>query len=120
MLSYPLDENLGALEKWLALKDLESAIKMELLALKEEVEAILEVEEVKEVSKVVKVSVKPKDSITKFLGDQGLLELVKKDGIDMTKVNQLVDAGVISVEDLEEHLERKESSYLKKAKVKDN
>lgn len=120
MLNYPLDENMSVIEKWIALKDLEAAIKGELLAIKEDVEAILDVEEVQGVSKVVKVTVKPKDSLTKFLGDRGILELVKKDGIDMAKVNQLVEAGVILEEDLAEHLDQTESSYLKKARVKPN
>ena len=99
------------------LKDLEVLIKQELDAIKDEV--YQEVEEGKadgQVTKVSKLTVKPKDSIIQFLQDRDLLRLVKKDEIDMKKVNQLVSAGVISEDELEEHLDVKESSYLKKNK----
>lgn len=117
MVQYPLEENLTPLEQWLALKELEAVIKMRLDALKELVE-----EEVDNgyadgmVTKVTKTTVKPKDSIIKFLEDRNLLRLVKKDDIDLAKINQLVEAGVVDEDELEEHLERKQSSYLKKSK----
>lgn len=117
MVKYPLEENLTPLEQWLALKELEAVIKIQLDALKELVE-----EEVDNgyadgmVTKVTKTTVKPKDSIIKFLEDRDLLRLVKKDDIDLAKVNQLVEAGVVDEDELEEHLERKQSSYLKKSK----
>lgn len=117
VIKYPLDEGLTPLERWLKLKELESVIKIQLDALKELVE-----EEVANgngegmVTKVTKTTIKPKDSIIKFLEDKDLLRLVKKDDIDMAKINQLVEAGVVAEEELEEHLERKESSYLKKSK----
>lgn len=117
MVKYPLDENLTPLEKWLALKELESVIKIQLDALKELVEDVVDNGDGEgKVIKVTKETVKPKDSIIKYLEDKDLLRLVKKDDIDMSKVYQLVEAGVVDEEELESHLDRKQSSYLKKSK----
>lgn len=115
MVKYPLDENLTTLEKWLMLKELESLVKMHLDAMKSEMDELVSNGEGEGVvTKVTKTTTKPKDSIIKFLEDKDLLRLVKKDDIDMSKVKQLVQAGVIDEEELEKHLEIKESSYLKK------
>lgn len=115
MVKYPLDENLTTLEKWLTLKELESLVKMHLDAMKDEMNELVDSGDGEGVvTKVTKTTTKPKDSIIKFLEDKDLLRLVKKDDIDMSKVKQLVQAGVINEEELEEHLDVKESSYLKK------
>lgn len=117
MLEFLMDDELTPLEKWLQLKDLESLIKEHIKAIQSEVEDLVDIGEgVGQVTKVTKVTIKPKDSIIKFLEDKDLLRLVKKDDIDMSKVNQLVEAGVITEDELENHLEKKESSYLKKSK----
>ena len=119
MVQYPLPSGLSPLEEWIALKDLEAVIKLQLDMLKDLV--FEEVEQGKgegQVTKVSKVTVKPKDSIIQFLEDQDLLRVVKKDEIDMKKVNQLVEAGVIDEDELEEHLDIKESTYLKQSKKK--
>ncbi len=116
-MQYPLPDGLSPMEKWLMLKDLETLIKQELEAIKDEV--FHEVDEGNadgQVTKVSKVTVKPKDSILQFLQDRDLLRLVKKDEIDMKKVNQLVETGIIGEDELEEHLDIKETSYLKKSK----
>lgn len=115
MVKYPLDENLTTLEKWLMLKELESLVKMQLKAMKDEMDELFENGECEgSVTKVTKTSIKPKDSIVKFLEDKDLLRLVKKDEIDLSKVKQLVSAGVIDESELNEHLEFKDSSYFKK------
>ena len=117
-MQYPLPDGLSPMQKWLMLKDLETLIKQELEAIKDEVAIEFDAGNTADgqVTKVSKVTVKPKDSILQFLQDRDLLRLVKKDDIDMKKVNQLVDAGIISEAELEEHLDVKESSYLKKNK----
>lgn len=116
-MQYPLPDGLTPMEKWLALKDLETLIKQELEAIKDDV--FNEIDDGNangQVTKVSKFTVKPKDSIIQFLQDRDLLRLVKKDEIDMKKVNQLVETGIIGEDELEEHLDIKESSYLKKNK----
>ena len=117
MLDLLLGENLSPMEKWLQLKDLETQIKQELELLKDEVAEFVDNGNAEgKVTKVTKETVKTKDSIIQYLQDKDLLRLVKKDEIDMKKLNQLVQTGVIDEDELEEHLERKQSSYLKKGK----
>lgn len=117
-MQYPLPDGLSPMEKWLMLKDLEVLIKQELEAIKDDVALEFDLGNNAEgqVTKVSKVTVKPKDSIIQYLQDNGLLKLVKKDEIDMKKVQQLVDTGVIEEEELAKHLDVKETSYLKKNK----
>lgn len=116
-MQYPLPDGLSPMQKWLMLKDLETLIKQELEAIKDEVFNEVDAGNADgQVTKVSKVTVKPKDSILQFLQDRDLLRLVKKDEIDMKKVSQLVEAGIIGEDELEEHLDVKETSYLKKNK----
>lgn len=115
---YLLEEFESPVDKWVALKELDEFVKTQLKVLQEDVtESVDSGEAFGKVTKVNKTTIKTKDSIVKFLEDRDLLRLVKKDDIDMSKLNQLVEAGVINEEELEEHLERKQSSYLKKGKV---
>lgn len=118
MLKFPLNEGLSVEERWIQLKELQAVIKLQLEAIEDEMKELVvngDVDESK-VKLVKKQSVKMADSINKFLDNKNLLNLVRKDDIDLGKVNQLVEAGIIDAKELEEHLIRKETTYLKKGK----
>ena len=119
MVEYPnyIETNL---QKYMYLKELEKEVKDEIKSMQIEIKNELGGYENNFVSgengslqKITKKAVKPKDSLTMFLHDQGLLEICKNDGIDLQKVNQLVDAGVIDEEELQQHLDIRYSDYLK-------
>lgn len=106
-------------DKWLALKELKDEIEVKLKALSSEVMEAIDIgEDHGMVSKGKKTTIKPKDSMVKFLEDRDLLRLVKKDEIDMSKINQLVEAGVLDEDELSEHLDKKESAFIKKTRKK--
>lgn len=119
MFDFP-NENMSIAEKYIWLKALEKEVKNAISILQMEVKDELENYDNKlcknehgNVQKIKKVTTKPKESLQLFLLDLGLLDICKQDGIDMQKVKQLVEAGVIEEEELQEHLEKTESEYLK-------
>lgn len=119
MFKYP-NANMTALEKYTWLKALEKEVKDAIALLQIEVKQDLNNHENNlcrnefgNVQKIKKVTTKPKESLQVFLQELDLLEVCKHDGIDMQKVRQLVDAGVIDPLELEEHLIKTESDYLK-------
>lgn len=118
-MEYPF-QGMTKAEKFAYLKNLEREIKKELKALQSEVKTEFEgtfsksfQTEFGTIQKVSKVTVKPKETLQVFLHEKGLLEICKYDDIDMNKVRELVEAGIITEEELDEHLNKTESEYFK-------
>lgn len=61
---------------------------------------------------VSKVSRKPKDSLKFVLQNAGHYEICRKDEVDLKKVDELVEAGILDKEEIENHVQAKSSSYL--------
>lgn len=61
------------------------------------------------ISKTVR---KPKDSLKFVLQDAGHYELCRKDEVDLKKVDELVEAGMLNKEEIEQHIQTSNSSYL--------
>jgi hypothetical protein len=61
---------------------------------------------------VNKVMRKPKDSLKFFLQQHQVLEVCKKDEIDLKKVDELIEAGMLPKEDTAAHIVENKSSYL--------
>lgn len=68
------------------------------------------------VQMIDKTETKPKESLKEFLAEKGVLELCYKDDIDIKKVKDMVDGGMISKEELDQHLVVKQNPYLKLGK----
>src|SRR5699024_3868204 len=56
---------------------------------------------------------KAKDSLKLYLHDKNLLEMCQRDDIDLSKVNQLIEAGALNENEVNEHTELNESSHLR-------
>jgi hypothetical protein len=61
---------------------------------------------------VNKVMRKPKDSLKFFLQQHKVLEVCKKDEIDLKKVDELIEAGMLPQEETAAHITENKSSYL--------
>lgn len=61
---------------------------------------------------ITKVTRKAKDSLKFFLQQNDLLEVCKKDDIDLKKVDELVEAGMLPEEEVSKHVSETKSSYL--------
>lgn len=60
---------------------------------------------------ITKVTRKAKDSLKFFLQNNGVLEVCKKDEIDLKKVDELVEAGMLP-EEVKAHISESKTSYL--------
>lgn len=65
---------------------------------------------------VNKTERKAKESLKTFLAEEGILEMCTKDDIDLKKVQDMVEAGVLDKEAVEAHIITKENPYLKLGK----
>jgi len=116
------DPSLSLAERWVHYKKVEAAAKKEFEAIKKE--ALAEVEanggymegRTGKVQRVQKNDRKAKESIKTFLAEKGVLELCYKDEVDLKKVDEMIDAGVINKEDVQQHIVVKENPYLKLGK----
>lgn len=116
------DENLTLAERWIYYKKAEAEAKEEIEKLKSE--ALNEVERSGGffagvngmVQRVNKTERKPKESLKTFLAEKGVLEICTKDDIDLKKVQEMVDAGVLTTEEVEPHIQTKDNPYLKLGK----
>ena len=126
MFEYP--KEMSDIEKWVYLKELESKIKLELKVVGENVNSELEElggfsrTETGSVQQVKRITSKPKDELKFFLQEKGVLDICKKDEIDLSKVKELIECGVLDNEEVESHLEITETSYLKfrQAKIEED
>lgn len=62
---------------------------------------------------VSKVTRKPKDSLKFILQNAGKYELCRKDEIDLKKVDELVEAGLLDETEINQHVQKSDSAYLK-------
>lgn len=62
---------------------------------------------------VKKTERRAKESLKTFLAERGLLDALRKDDIDLKKVDDAVKAGLIEEEELTKHIVKKDNSYLK-------
>lgn len=112
------EENSKVWEKWIHYKLAEKEVKDELSKLKSETEKAVSGQgdaiqtQQGKIQFIRSETKKPKDSIQKFLLDKGYLHLCKKDDIDLKKVNDLVKAGAIPEDELNEHLDIASKEYL--------
>lgn len=123
LINYPI-EGMSDVEKWTFLKELERQLKLEMKVIEEEVKGQLKENggycrtSMGSVQEVTRTTVKPKDGLKFYLDEMDVLDVCKKDDIDMAKVNELIDCGYLDFEKVKEHLEIQESSYLKLKKAK--
>lgn len=123
LIKYPID-GMSDIEKWTFLKELERQLKLEMKVIEESAKGQLKNEggycrtSMGSVQEVVRTTVKPKDGLKFYLDEMDVLDVCKKDDIDMAKVNELIDCGYLDSKKVEEHLEIRESSYLKLKKQK--
>ena len=115
-------EDLTLTERWIHYKLAEAEAKKELEKIK--AEALAEVERNGgfvtgsngKAQLVNKTDRRPKESLKTFLAEKGVLELCIKDDIDLKKVQEMIDAGVLDADEVEKHIETKLNSYLKLGK----
>jgi len=115
-------DDLTLTERWIHYKLAEAEAKKELDKLKAEV--LIEVEKNGgfvtgtngKAQRVSKTERRPKESLKTFLAEKGLLELCTKDDIDLKKVQEMIDAGELKAEEVEQHIETKANPYLKLGK----
>jgi hypothetical protein len=62
---------------------------------------------------VPKETKSPLDTMKFFLANKGVLDVCKKDEIDLKKVDELIDAGFLSKEEVNSHIKVTQSSYVK-------
>lgn len=116
------DPNLTLAERFAYFKNLEAEIKAEIDKIKKDALAQVEASggyfegRTGKVQRINKTEIKPKESLKEFLAEKGVLELCYKDDIDLKKVNDMVDGGFFSKEELEQHLNIKPNPYLKLGK----
>ena len=112
------DDNLNYIEKWIHFKRIEKQVKKEMDDLRKQAE-----KEVIDNDKFYKnnhgkvlyieqETKKPKDSLKVLLQQKGLLELCKKDDLDMSKVMDLVDAGELSEAEISPHIKTTPKKFL--------
>ena len=118
LIEYPSNE-MSDLEKWAYLKELEGKLKLELKVVGEKVkqefgyEGGVKQTKFGNVQQVMRVTQKPKDDLKFYLAEMDVLEVCKKDDIDLTKVKDLIESGYLDNEEVEKRLETTETSYLK-------
>ena len=118
LIEYPSNE-MSDLEKWAYLKELEGKLKLELKVVGEKVKQEFGYEggfkqtKFGNVQQVMRVTQKPKDDLKFYLAEMDVLEVCKKDDIDLTKVKDLIESGYLDNEEVEKRLETTETSYLK-------
>lgn len=123
LINYPV-KGMSDAEKWAFLKELERQLKLEMKVIEEGVKGQLKENggycrtSMGNVQEVTRTTVKPKDGLKFYLDEMDVLDVCKKDDIDMAKVNELIDCGYLDFEKVKEHLEIQESSYLKLKKAK--
>jgi hypothetical protein len=61
------------------------------------------------ISKVIK---KPKDTLKFILKNQGQYELCRKDEVDLKKVEELIEAGILDKNEIMQHIQVTPSAYL--------
>lgn len=113
------NENLSNVEKWIYYKKIENYAKKEIEKLKKE--ALTEVESkggfftgsIGKAQMINKTNRKPKESLKTFLAEKGILEMCQEDSIDLKKVQEMIDADILQKEEVEKHIELKNSSYVK-------
>ena len=62
---------------------------------------------------ITKTDRRVKYSMKEYLYENGYLELCQKDDIDLAKVKELVDAGLLKEEEVEAHIDNRKTAYLK-------
>ena len=95
LIEYPSNE-MSDLEKWAYLKELEGKLKLELKVVGEKVKQEFGYEggfkqtKFGNVQQVMRVTQKPKDDLKFYLAEMDVLEVCKKDDIDLTKVKDRI------------------------------
>lgn len=113
------EKQIDPIDEWVNLKRAESYVKGLLDNLKSEVSSKVTEHEgfVKTASggaqTYTRTEVKPKDSLRFLLEKQGVLDICTKDELDMKKVNEIVEAGIITPEQLSDNVTIKETQILK-------
>lgn len=109
-------DNMTETQRWAFYKMLSKSISVELRKIEENV--MNDIEEFKEteygkIQKITKVTFKPKEELKMYLSDKDVLDICKKDEIDMAKVKELVESGVLDEEELSNYLTPRSTDYLK-------
>ena len=111
---------LSPMEQWVYLKRVEKEIKEELKLLELDAKGYTSdnhegffKNEYGSVTVVHKTTRKPKEELKLYLADNDVLELCMKDEIDLNKVKEMVDAGILEEEAVERLLDVRKTSYLK-------
>ena len=112
--------SLSPMEKWVYLKRVEKEVKEELKLLELDAKGYTSdncggffKNEYGSISVIHKTTKKPKEELKVYLADNDVLELCMKDEIDLNKVNEMVEAGILEEEAVERLLEIRKTSYLK-------
>jgi len=113
------DDSLSFAEKWLYYKRIENEAKNGLAEIAKE--AFLQVDTNGgfysgangKIQKVNKTNKKAKESLKTLLAEKGVLELCQKDEIDLKKVESMVEAGIVTQEEYDEHVSTISAPYLK-------
>lgn len=109
-------------ERWVYYKKVEAEAKTEIKKLQEDALAQVKtaggflVGRSGKAQMVGKTERKAKESLKTFLAENGVLELCTKDDIDLKKVEEMVEAGVLAKEEVENHIITKNNPYLKLGK----
>ena len=61
---------------------------------------------------IEKTTKKPKDTLKFILQQKGQLDMCRKDDIDLKKVDELVEAGILDRSEIDNHIEIKKTSHL--------
>lgn len=109
-------ENMTDTQRWAFYKMLSKMIAVELRKIEENV--MSEIGEFGEteygnVQKITKVTFKPKEELKMYLNDREVLDICMKDEIDMSKVKELVESGVLDEDEVSNLLTSKTTDYLK-------
>ena len=106
-------------EQWLFYKAIEKKLKDEMDKIAEDAKKEVIANHKFFQNKIGKVNYiesetkKPKDSMKDFLNEKGYLEMCLKDEVDLKKAQALVDAGLITKSELDEHTKSVFKRYLK-------
>jgi hypothetical protein len=115
-------EELSLVERWIYYKQAEKEAQNEIEKIKKK--ALVEVEDNGgfftgsngKAQRISKTTRKAKESLKTLLAEQGVLELCQKDDIDLKKVQDMIDSNTLNSEEVEVHIETKDSPYLKLGK----
>ena len=112
-------ESMSLAEKWIFYKRLEDYAKNEKKKL--EKATVASVEDAGGFSRTEygsatvnsRTNRKATDDLKFYLDEKGYLDICQKDDIDIKKVDELIDAGILDKEEVYRHIEESETKFLK-------